>query len=241
MLPPVIGLSRPVVRPQHDTRHIGDVLIALARELGPAVGQAFPWADYTACLEETLKDRWEILTAHGYWEDRSFTPPSWYWGFNTTSRLFEFAGHGRNPAADYAPLTPAGEEAAYPLLLVAYDSIRMTSGFIGDPPFMVKTIAPTVLKGNDLLVEINPETARKAGLSEGKSASLETPTGKATVRVHLFEGIKPGVVAMPRGLGHTAFDKFLAGKGVNANRLIGPVQDAATGIDVAWGVRAKLV
>jgi anaerobic selenocysteine-containing dehydrogenase len=105
---------------------------------------------------------------------------------------------------------------------------------------MVKTISETVLQGNDLLVEINPDTADKAGLSEGDKAQLKTPTAEATVRVHLFEGIKPGVVAMPRGLGHTAYDKFLADKGVNANRLIAPVQDPVTGIDIAWGVRAKL-
>ncbi len=50
----------------------------------------------------------------------------------------------------------------------------------------------------------------------------------------------PGVIAIPRGLGHTAYDKFLAGKGVNYNSLTEPLEDAATGLDAAWGVRAKL-
>jgi hypothetical protein len=50
----------------------------------------------------------------------------------------------------------------------------------------------------------------------------------------------PGVVAMPRGLGHTAYDEFLAGKGVNVNQLVGSVDDPASGLDAAWGIRAKL-
>jgi hypothetical protein len=50
----------------------------------------------------------------------------------------------------------------------------------------------------------------------------------------------PGVIAIPRGLGHTGHDKFLAEKGVNYNSLSGPVEDPATGLDAAWGIRAKL-
>jgi anaerobic selenocysteine-containing dehydrogenase len=69
---------------------------------------------------------------------------------------------------------------------------------------------------------------------------LTTPVGKAPVRIHLSEGIMPGVVAMPRGLGHTAYDDYLAGKGQNINDLIGPVEDPASGLDAAWGIRAQL-
>jgi hypothetical protein len=60
------------------------------------------------------------------------------------------------------------------------------------------------------------------------------------VKIHLFDGIMPGVVAIPRGLGHTAYDSFLAGKGVSYNTLNQTVEDPATGFDAAWGIRAKL-
>jgi anaerobic selenocysteine-containing dehydrogenase len=96
------------------------------------------------------------------------------------------------------------------------------------------------LKGNDLLVEVNPQTATSYGLKEGQHAKLSTPRGEVRVRVHLYEGVRPGVVAMPQGLGHTAYDRFLAGKGVNFNELIGPVADPASGLDAAWGIRAQL-
>ena len=91
-----------------------------------------------------------------------------------------------------------------------------------------------------MLIEINPKTAAEMKLKDGKAAVLETPRGKARVRIHYANGIMPGVVALPRGLGHTAYDKFLADKGVNFNRLISAVEDPGTGYDAAWGIRAKL-
>jgi hypothetical protein len=49
-----------------------------------------------------------------------------------------------------------------------------------------------------------------------------------------------GIIALPRGLGHTTDNPFLAGKGVNINQLMGSVSDPGTGLDAAWGIRAKL-
>ena len=97
-----------------------------------------------------------------------------------------------------------------------------------------------MLQKNDVLVEVNPATAASLGLRNGSSAILSTPKGKERVQVRATEGIMPGLIALPRGLGHTANDRFLAGKGVNYNRLAGPVEDGATGHDAAWGIRARL-
>jgi hypothetical protein len=41
-------------------------------------------------------------------------------------------------------------------------------------------------------------------------------------------------------LGHTAYNDYLADKGVNFNRLIGPVADPVSGLNAAWGIRARL-
>jgi anaerobic selenocysteine-containing dehydrogenase len=126
-------------------------------------------------------------------------------------------------------------------MLVPYDSIRLASRQVGNSPFMTKTVSDAVLKGQDGLIELNPETAEMLGLAEGQAAKLSTPKGDAHVRVHLCQGTAPGVIAMPRGLGHSVDDPYLTGKGVNVNQLIGPVQDPASGLDAAWGIRAKLV
>jgi len=69
---------------------------------------------------------------------------------------------------------------------------------------------------------------------------IETPKGRAAVKVHVYDGARPGCVFMPRGLGHTAYDDYLAGKGVNVHELMGPVEDPVSGLDAAWGIRANL-
>ena len=237
---PVISLSQPAVEPQYNTRHVGDVVIQLAKELGHTIGAAFAWDDYGSCLEETLGDRWDGLIEDGFWVDADYSGAQWAEAFETDSARFEFTNKDIRTLAAYEPIKPEGDEAAYPLLLVPYDSMRLASGYVGSSPFMIKALEDTILKGNEVLVEINPETARQFGLSEGRLANLATPIGSAQVKVRLTQGIMPGVVALPRGLGHTHDDRFLAGRGVNYNQLSGPVDDPASGYDAAWGIRAKL-
>jgi anaerobic selenocysteine-containing dehydrogenase len=118
--------------------------------------------------------------------------------------------------------------------------MRLASGFLGNPPFVMKTVEDDILIKNDSLIQVNPETAHALGLSERCLAVLSTPQARAKVRVHLSHGIRPGLIALPRGLGHGGNDKFIAGKGVNCNELIGPVPDPVSGLDAAWGIRAKL-
>jgi len=245
---PLIGLLKPVIEPQFDTKHLGDVIIRTAKALAGDIADAFPWDSYEACLEETLGAKWDTMVANGFWADPAFTAPDWDHAFETASGKFEFFASalktGRSKDIDalphFRPVAIEGDEAAYPLILVPYDSMRLASGDIGNPPFVIKTVADTVLKCKDVFVEINPVTAKENRLAEGKYAILTTPKGKAKVKVHLFDGIMPGLVAIPRGLGHIGDDKYLSGKGVNFNELIGPVKDPVSGLDAAWGIRAKL-
>jgi anaerobic selenocysteine-containing dehydrogenase len=237
---PMIGLARPVIWPLYDTRHTGDAIISLAQEIGGSVADAFPWDSYETCLEETLGDKWDVLNEEGFWTDTGFQPAAWEDAFETASGKFEFGSEAMDLSPGYSALMAEGDTAAYPLILVPYDSMRLANGYISDPPFVIKTVEETVLLGKTGLVEVNPKTAKKLGLAEGKLAKLTTPQGEAKVKVHLYEGIMPDVIAMPRGLGHSAKDRYMAGKGVNFNELIGPVEDPSSGLDAAWGIRAKL-
>lgn len=224
----IVGLTRPVVKPQYDTMNTGDVIIRIAKSMGDSVKDSFPWSGYESCLRQTLGGSLNKLARKG----------------------FLIAGNPRSASGKFrftpavinsdARIEPEGDANAFPLILIPKDSMRLTSGFIGSPPFLVKTVSDTVLKGNDVCIEINPETAKKNNLSDGDYTVLSTPKGSARVKVNIFDGIMPGIIAIPRGLGHTAYDDYLAGKGINYNSLVGPVEDPVTGLDVAWGIRAKL-
>lgn len=232
---PVVSLSKPVFKPQYNTKHAGDTLILLSKELGGGVAEAFPWENFEACFEQAMGDKLQALQKKGFWVSPAELP-DWKAPFNTPSGKLDFA------AALTSGFASAGIEgdSTFPLLLIPYETLRLSSGYIANPPFLTKTLEDTILKQNDSFIEINPQTAKSNQLSEGDAVLLQTPRGQARVRVHLENGIRPGVVALPRGLGHTAYDGYIAGKGINVNRLIGPVQDPVSGLDAAWGIRAKL-
>jgi anaerobic selenocysteine-containing dehydrogenase len=233
---PFIGLVKPVVAPLFKTRHTGDAVIQLAKAVGGNVASAFGWDSYAACLQESLGDKWDALKKEGYWVDAKFSPAA----FETKSKKFEFANADITLLPAYAALKAPGDDKSFPLTLIPFDTLRLAGGSVGAPPFLVKSLEETLLQKNDGFVEINPADAQKIGLADGAAAVLSTPKGSARVRVTLSEGIMPGLVAMVRGLGHTAYDRFLAGKGVNINSLMSSVEAPGTGFEAAWGVRAQL-
>ena len=237
---PIISLAQPVVEPLLNTRHTGDVIIQIAKQMGGTVAYAFPWDSYDACLEETLGDKWDTLVEEGFWIDEEFAAADWGAAFETETAKFEFTNTEIEALPQYNPLKAKGDETHYPLVLIPFDTMRLTNGYIGSPPFLMKSLEDYILQANDVLVEVNPATAKEYGLKDGRLATLRTPKGNARVKVRHFDGIGPGVIAIPRGLGHTTDDKFVAGKGANFNTLMGPVEDPASGHDAAWGIRARL-
>jgi anaerobic selenocysteine-containing dehydrogenase len=248
---PLISLRRPAVAPQFDTRHVGDVIMAIGKGLGGSVEAAFPWDSYETLLQETMGNTWETLEETGYVEVTEFKVPSWDKAFLTASRKFEFYATAFDQAGikmprdldylpHYEPIEPEGDADTYPLTLIPAELMRLASQGIGNPPFCTKTLEENELKANDLFIEVNPKTAAQNGLGQGQKALLETPKGKAEVLVHCYEGIMPGLVAIPDGLGHTGYDEYLAGKGVSANSLMGVVEDPVSGLCATWGIRAKL-
>ena len=244
----VISLAKPVVRPIYETRHIGDTFIQMAKGLGGFINDAFPWASYEKFLKNTLADNWRPLNRKGILEIAHNLPEPVAYTFNTVSSKFEFYPTARNSAKQqkgsalpaYAPVPIEGDTQRFKLVMTPYDSIRISAGYAANAPFMTKTVDDTVLKHQTSFVEINPATARELGLKEGAMARLTTPKGEADIKVHLYDGIKPGLIAMPRGLGHTAYSEYLADKGTNVNMLIGAIEDPGSGLNMAWGIRAKL-
>ncbi len=239
---PVVGLSIPVVPPSRDARYPGDALILMAKALGGSVKDAFPWENYEACLAEIFGDKWDELKEKVFTEEKNFAPEPWDKAFKTPDKKFAFLSENckHDKASDIHKAGVQGDEKKFPLVLIPYDTLRIATGPVSDTPFVMKIIDDTMLLGKDSVVEINPKTGGKLGLADGVYANITTPLGSARVKVCFSDGIIPGVMAIPRGLGHHGIDEYMAGKGVNVNQLIGPVEDPASGLDAAWGIRANL-
>lgn len=192
-------------------------------------------------------DLWNKLKAGACWVDA----PAALESFATPSERYELASQGlmvsiSPTAADdlfmprFHPLKPSGEESEFPLLLIPYASLMLSEGYVPNTPFMNKLLPDDVLRKQDVFVEIHPETARTLGLADKAAAVLKTPRGETPVRVRLTTAVKPGVVAVPQGFGHTAYDEYVQQKGFNANSLVEVQLDPITGLGTLWATRAQL-
>jgi anaerobic selenocysteine-containing dehydrogenase len=212
-----------VRKPEFDTRSPGDVVIAIARALDGTVGQSFAWNNYEDCLKQVAGDIWQPLSRKGHVVllDR---PPA-------GSIETDFGFLAENPKT----VKPEGEQE---FTLIPVDNIRVPSTVPAASPFAIKTVSDRIIKGKDMFVEINPQSA--GNLKDGGMATLTTPAGSVSVRVHFSDGIMPGVIGMVKGLGHTLKNKYVSGKGVNINELISPVIESDSGMDVAYGIKAGI-
>jgi hypothetical protein len=185
--------------------------MTIAKELGGTVADAFSWEDYETLLKETVGDNWDTLEEVGYIEKTDYSLPAWENAFGTPSRKFEFY----ITALDQAGMK-IGKDLDY---LPHYEPVRAE----GDPATYPLTLIPA-------------ELMRLANGAIGSppfcTKSLEATELKGN---DLFVEINPKTAA-----DHAAYDDYLAGKGVNANSLMGVVEDPISGLCATWGIRAKL-
>jgi anaerobic selenocysteine-containing dehydrogenase len=217
----------------------------------------------------SFQSMWEELKTSGCWYIPSHSFGRWGEIFRTSSGRFEFysssieeaikdssKGRSIEDALKEAGIAVRGDEVylphyeeaqsgadkkGYPLLLFPTELINLASGWIANPPFLNKTLFDYQLKGNDLFVEVNPKTAAEYGLSEGSRVMLRSRRGELKARIHIFDGAMPGVVFIPVGLGHTAYDRYLKGKGANPYEIIERVEDPLSGQPIWWNTRVKVI
>ncbi|RLB30198.1 MAG: hypothetical protein DRG66_00330 [Deltaproteobacteria bacterium] len=215
------------------------------------------------------KVSWADIKKNGYWYIPAHSFGRWIDIFKTPSKKFEFfsteielalKAYSKEKSFDnalinlgisskgdevymphYEEIKSGADKKEYPLLLFPMELINLASGWIGNPPFLNKTLFNHQLKRDDLFVEVNPKTASQYRLKEGSKAIIRSPKGELKVRIHLFDGAMPGVIFVPFGLGHTAYDKHLKGKGVNPNKIIDQVEDPLSGQPVWWNTRVELI
>ena len=128
----------------------------------------------------------------------------------------------------------------YPLRMVPYELINLSSGWVPNPPYLKKTFFDDQLRKDESFAEINPDTAAEYGLTQGDRIMIESPKGELKVRVNLFEGAMPGVVFLPLGFGHTAYDAYQRNQGVNPNQITDSGTAPLSGQAVWWETRVRI-
>jgi anaerobic selenocysteine-containing dehydrogenase len=238
---PAISSRQPVVAPLYDTRATSDVILDLASRLGGAAKQALPWPNTVAFLKE--------VTAKLVGKDA---------GFNVKNADKAWAGWrqvgGWWPTADatVAPKATAalaqrfevaqprfdGDNTVYPFLLYPYPSAALSDGRGASQPWLQETPDPMTTASWDTWVEINPRTAKELGLKTDDVVKVVSAQSEIEAIVYVYPGIRPDVVAVPLGQGHSSYGRYANNKGANVLALLASLTD---GGELAWAAtRVKI-
>jgi anaerobic selenocysteine-containing dehydrogenase len=133
-----------------------------------------------------------------------------------------------------------GEESEYPFHLNAYELMTLLDGRMANSPWLQEICGLHIKERWNNWVEINPETARELGISDGDPVWIESPIGRIQARARLYPGTMPEVVNMPLGQGHTVYGRWAGGRGANPKRIIGNEYDYLSGLTARASTRVRI-
>jgi anaerobic selenocysteine-containing dehydrogenase len=145
------------------------------------------------------------------------------------------------PSLPIAARTFAGDAQQMPFTLHVYPSAAFADGRAAHLPWLQEMPDPmtTVMWGS--WVEINPETAHKLDIHEGDVLTIASPQTSIELPAFLYPGLRPDVIAIPVGQGHTQYGRYAANRGANPLKLAASTIDRTTGTAVQIGVRVSVV
>lgn len=253
-----LRIKRPVVKPLHDSKPVAEIIFALAARLGGDVAESFAGIGNNA--EGFVRYRtesimpWSELCKEGVWVGPDYEYHKYDQIFSTPSKKFEFvsgnleaafkqSGSGRS---DKLALMPhyeeprfLGDDGTYPLMLVTYHPLLDIMNGNQNYPWAQEIYLVMQGQGWTSLAEINRKTARSLGIRDGDMIWVESPFSKVRARARVFEGIRPGVVAIAVGQGHWACGRWAKGMGVNPNEIVGVDYDRLSGQSSFFNTRVR--
>jgi len=235
---PAVSSQQPVVRPIYDSRATSDVLLALAARLGGNMAQFLPWPDEAAFLEASASElQGSSLSAAGAETSAGFwalwRQTGGWWSEKEIPREPEITDVVKSPLAVTEPEFE-GDPQSYPYHLYPYPSMALSDGRGANLPWLQETPDPMTTATWGTWVELSPEAAQSLGVGDNDIVRVSSPFGSLEAPVVVYPGIRPDVVALPVGQGHSDYGRFAERRGSNPLALLAAVTDPDTGA-LAWG------
>jgi anaerobic selenocysteine-containing dehydrogenase len=217
---PTFSLAEPVVDPMGDGLHPADILLEIARALPEPVSSRFPWADYEALVRARLGEDLARLPGSA-----GMTATAYVSGAIDRGGIFgdAFAATAAtNPrGAAPEPSAPAAAGGDGQFTLLPFESVKFGDGRGSNRPWLQEHPDPMSTVMWNAWLEISPEDARGQGIGDGDLVRVESPAGSVEVHAVIDPAVRPGVLCMPIGAGHTDYGRYAQGRGANVMSLVG--------------------
>jgi anaerobic selenocysteine-containing dehydrogenase len=172
----------------------------------------------------TFWSRWQQYG--GWWKEKS--------GLSRPAALPVFDQPINIELAHYA-----GEVQEYPFYLLPFPHPNLGDGSGANRPWLQETPDPMTSAMWNTWVEINPVTARALGVSNDDIVVISSPAGEIEALVYEYPAIRPDVVAVPLGQGHTFLGRYAQGRGSNPVSLLETSQNNSGNL-AFMGTRVKI-
>lgn len=200
------SITTPVIAPLFEAQSAGEVLLELAKNMGAPISHH----DYV----DVLKAKAAKIGAD--------------WAQLSGSKAFESAANQRSSLAFRADLLKEQSPQKLGLKLAPVWRLGFGTPHSATPPYNVKLMTHRDIISGRLVAQINPKTAQELGLHDEQGMRVQSGTYTFEAHVHYHEGVMPGVLSLPAGLGHSAFDEFSQNKGVNVVQMASVEQEKGT-------------
>ncbi|MEM7280417.1 MAG: molybdopterin-dependent oxidoreductase [Pseudomonadota bacterium] len=242
----VSSIAQPVVQRVFDTKSLGDIVLGLSAQIGSELPIELPWTS----AEEYLRGVWldNYLAAEPGGNEKSFET---FWRSVLSAGVV-----GQRPASvgganvslnssatsgmDFGVGDFSGSESERPFVFQPYESVMMGVGRTANSPWLQETPDPLTSIVYGSWVELNPATAKELGIREGDLLEVASDSGTLTAPAFLYPGIRPDVIAMPMGQGHTEYGRYAKDRGVSPTRILSDLTDSRTGALATAATRVSI-
>lgn len=260
-LVPFVSLRQPALRPRGESRPIRQIVLDLARLLGPDVARYFPFASVEEVVEAEAGSipglvkagGLDTLRRHGVWSDPDARPAYKTYekdGFPTPSKRIEVFSErlkaaGFDPLPTYVPIaahTAMGEDEFH---LVPFQVNVHTHQATANCMWLAE-----IVHANAAWIHV--ATAERLGIRTGDRIRVSSRTGAIETTAWVTQGVNPKVIAIADSCGHTQLGRVARaerfeseepntrhvwwkreGSGVHPNAVI-PAAGDPIGAGAAW-------
>ena len=206
----ITAFQQPVVQPVFDTRQTGDVILRLAGRSGT--------------FKDHVQGKWRALQPRG----RAAAAGADQFVFDALTKGGVYGEAPSRPvrlANDLSAIVPPllGQEGSggEDQTVVVFPHPVLHDGRGANKPWLQELPDPVSKIAWHSWVEVHPDTAAKWGLAAGDFLALTSPFGRQQFPTWITRSVRPDVLAVPTGQGHTAYGRYARDRSANAFALLG--------------------
>lgn len=228
---PVVGptISRDETSPISDARSFGDVLMSAT---GGAIGTSMEKTISAAITELHATNRGSVSASTPALFSNGVLQRGGWWDVSksgSTGRIGRVSIDQKN--ADFSDTSTLG--AGTDFNLVPFHSNSLYDGRFAAAPWAQQNPDPISTASWSTWAEINSMQAEDLGIKEGDVLLLRSTSGEIEVLAYPHPGIRPGVIGVPIGQGHSEGGRYAENRGSNVLSILVDEKDSETGA-LAW-------